>query len=300
MNNQDLFIKEIFESIDELCCADLATKKAINEKYNLSGSKKVKEIEHELLGLANEVRKTKTGDFTQNDYRAWNNYWNCPSSKKKIKEAIENESEEWINFILNIYLSFYQKSHRLIHEDRRYSTLLSIKAEMSSSYIERKNIEENIYNILTDITSSFKNAMYERFIDREKSRFNEYAAKKDLLDEELYDYKKESSRGYSAFIEIKRYSKNFDWNIYQEYLTKEFESHFSYNLKSIASRIYDNGKIDINSLNVISLNNDPKFLELFMEDINKNLIHCRSILAAEYSDYMIPHYRYIITIKNAK
>ena len=74
---------------------------------------------------------------------------------------------------------------------------------------------------------------------------------------------------------------------------KEAEERFNENISVLANKINDKG-INIGQLTVKHINDDPKYFTLFVTDGDKNL-YARSIYAAQYSDKMIPHIRFIIT-----
>lgn len=76
---------------------------------------------------------------------------------------------------------------------------------------------------------------------------------------------------------------------------KNAEETFNRNIKSLAEKIMVKD-FDFSSFKVTSISNDPKYFELLITDGKSNL-YARSIYAAEYSDKMVPHFRFIITNK---
>lgn len=290
--------KEIYK--DAKSVQDLSTKKEkveMMEKYNLSCPCKIKDIEHAILGIANEKRKSSgklINQFDEDDYRIWNSYWDHPSSVKKLREAIEGESSEFIGYLLRIFDVAYRRTVGRVYEDKRYFNLLKIREENSDAYKRNKDREDLIYDRLTILTFDFKKKMYDRFIDNEQKRFETIKSHKD---DDLDLLKKENVRFYSVFVQVRSRSNNFDWNVYKEYLNKEFESMFSNNIRAIAQRINVNRKININHLKLKSISDDPKFFELILRDTGNHTVHCRSIIAAENSVLVQTHYRFIITVK---
>lgn len=290
--------KEIYK--DAKSVQYLSTKKEkleMMEKYNLSCPCKIKNIEHAILGITNEKRKSSgklINQFDEDDYRIWNSYWGHPESTKKLREAVEGESSEFIGYLLRIFDAAYRRTVGRVYEDKRYFNLLKIREENSDAYKRNKDREDLIYDKLTILTFDFKKKMYDRFIDNEKRRFE---AIKSYKDDDLDLMKKENVRFYSVFVQVRSRSNNFDWNVYKEYLNKEFESMFSNNIRAIAQRINVNRKININHLKLKSISDDPKFFELVLRDTGNHTIHCRSIIAAENSVLVQTHYRFIITVK---
>lgn len=290
--------KEIYK--DAKSVQDLSTKKEkleMMEKYNLSCPCKIKDIEHAILGIANEKRKSSgklINQFDEDDYRIWNSYWGHPESIKKLRKAVEEESSEFTGYLLRIFDIAYRRTVGRVYEDKRYFNLLKIREENSDAYKRNKDREDLIYDRLTILTFDFKKKMYDRFIETEKRRFEiiEY-----YKDDDLDLLKKENVRLYSVFVQVRSRSNDFDWNVYKEYLDKEFESMFSNNIRAIAQRINVNRKININHLKLKSISDDPKFFELILRDTGNHTIHCRSIIAAENSVLVQTHYRFIITVK---
>ena len=293
--------KEIYKEAKEV--QNLLTKKeklAVMEKFNLSCPCKIKDIEHAILGIANEKRKSSgklINQFDEDDYRMWNSYWGHPESLKKLREAVEGESSEFIGYLLRIFDTAYRRTVGRVYEDKRYFNLLKIQEENSDAYKKNLEREETIYERLTILTFDFKTKMYNRFIMNEKERFDKISKYNEKTEEELYQIRKDKPKLYSVFVQMKSRSKDFDWNIYREYLNEEFESMFSNNIRAIAQRINTNRKVNINNLKLQSIDDDPKFFELVLRDCGGHTIHCRSIIAAEYSVLVQMHYRFIITVK---
>lgn len=290
--------KEIYK--DAKSVQDLSTKKEkleMMEKYNLSCPCKIKDIEHAILEIANEKRKSSgklINQFDEDDYRIWNSYWGHPESIKKLREAVEGESSEFTGYLLRIFDIAYRRTVGRVYEDKRYFNLLKIREENSDAYKRNKDREDLIYDRLTILTFDFKKKMYDRFIENEEHRFEVIKSHKD---DDLELLKRENVRFYSVFVQVRSRSNNFDWNVYKEYLDKEFESMFSNNIRAIAQRINVNRKININHLKLKSISDDPKFFELVLRDTGNHAIHCRSIIAAENSVLVQTHYRFIITVK---
>lgn len=76
------------------------------------------------------------------------------------------------------------------------------------------------------------------------------------------------------------------------------EDTFNRNITTLASRIM-NQDFDFDKLEVTSISDDPKYFELQITD-GKNNLYARSIYAAEFSEKMVPHFRFIITNKRKK
>ena len=76
-------------------------------------------------------------------------------------------------------------------------------------------------------------------------------------------------------------------------MLKRQKKQFEYNVRGLADRLLDK-KFIIEKTVVSNVQNDPKFFEMTITDGEKKL-YCRSVLAAEFSEKMIPHFRFIMT-----
>ena len=110
-------------------------------------------------------------------------------------------------------------------------------------------------------------------------------------------YAKEDIRKQESKIEKKK-------SILKIYKTKssfvetclnDAEKTFKSNVNALAYKVYDK-KFDVEKIKVSNVKNDPKIFQLLIEDGTKKL-YCRSILAAQFSDKMVPHFRFIMTDK---
>lgn len=286
-------IEEILKDIESLKYADNNEKKEIAKKYNIYTNKK-SEIETFLWFLANEERKG-TETFTQTDFRVWNNAFGYPSQYKKMKEALEGES---LVFIKKLHKYFESKFNSMAYvKDNRYKVTEKIiyEIENAASIKKEEDRTKMIYDRLVEPTKPFKSRLYNRYIESETFRFerakNLYEEYKNLTTEE-----KRKQKCASWILNIMVLSDNFDWATYYERINKDFESMFTNNLMHIATAINNNRKVNINHLKLYSINEDPKYFEMGLRDCHGNFIHARSIIAAEYSEKVSTHYRFIVTI----
>ena len=79
---------------------------------------------------------------------------------------------------------------------------------------------------------------------------------------------------------------------------EDAEQTFNHNIANLAEKLYEK-EFEFSKIKVNSISNDPKLFELEVTDGNITL-YARSIWAAEMSDKMIPHFRFIITNKRKK
>lgn len=146
---------------------------------------------------------------------------------------------------------------------------------------------------------NFANRYWDNLPSKIESSKKAYEEAKQLYDKEQ-DYSKskvlrkkmeEASRVYNSFLIVSRkYSSK------QEYVNKckeDVEAKFDANITTIAERLKKQDFI-ITDIKVANIDNDPKFYAMCVTDGVKK-VYCRSIWAAEFSDKMIPHFRFIIT-----
>lgn len=280
--NTDPRIDEILEDINtvEYSCTK-AEKLPIVDKYNLK-TYKIVEIKHELLKIANDYRKEHTV-YTKQDFIIWNRLWNYPASMQKIRLACEGEDMDWIDHCIKLV------DNPKNYKDRRYEYFYKLKEEKINSQDTRL---QNIYENLTIITFEFKKKLYEHYLFNEKHRFEYYSQYKELNDE-----LKSNKHFASSWIKIKAMSENFNWDIFKRKIDNNFETMFDGNIKEISKRINANKKINTKTLRLVSIDEDAKFFEMMLKDAGGHTVHCRSIIAAEFSELVSTHYRFIITIK---
>lgn len=165
--------------------------------------------------------------------------------------------------------------------------LIENTKEFHDEYIKRVEIFANKYwdKLPSNIESS-------------KKKYEE--AKKLYKDEQDYDKSKilkrkmeEASRIYNSYLIVSR--KYSSKNEYIDKCKEDAEAKFDANITSIAERLKKQDFI-ITDIKVSGIHNDPKFYAMYVTD-GVNKVYCRSIWAAEFSDKMIPHFRFIITNK---
>ena len=52
--------------------------------------------------------------------------------------------------------------------------------------------------------------------------------------------------------------------------------------------------LNVANIAISNVKNDPKFFEMMLSD-GENKLYLRSVFAAQFSEKMIPHFRFIIT-----
>lgn len=182
-------------------------------------------------------------------------------------------------------LSSKQEQQTIINTIKQ--KLIENTKEFHDEYIKRVEIFANKYwdKLPSNLESS-------------KKKYEE--AKKLYKDEQDYDKSKilkrkmeEASRIYNSYLIVSR--KYSSKNEYIDKCKEDAEDKFDSNITSIAERLKKQDFI-ITDIKVMNIHNDPKFYAMYVTDGVKK-VYCRSIWAAEFSDKMIPHFRFIITNK---
>lgn len=73
----------------------------------------------------------------------------------------------------------------------------------------------------------------------------------------------------------------------------EAESNFDSKVYGLSDKLCKNG-FDYRDLTFSEISNDPKLFDVFISS-GTDKVHARSVLAAENSEYMIEHFRFIVT-----
>lgn len=146
---------------------------------------------------------------------------------------------------------------------------------------------------------NFANRYWDNLPSKIELSKKKYEEVKQLYDKEQ-DYSKskvlrtkmeESFRTYNSYLIVSRkYSSKKD---YVNKCKEDAETKYDVNITTISERINKQDFI-ITDIKVTDIHNDPKFYAMCVTDGVKK-VYCRSIWAAEFSDKMVPHFRFIIT-----
>ena len=192
----------------------------------------------------------------------------------------------------------------------------------TSEKLSEKEHFEMINNKITELMQDFKVIYMENIEKYAKARYKYYSDKKNLksLEEDvkateraIEDYKKEkgiawisyndytglkyeraNEKARSKVTQFKAFTKIYKTE--KSYLDKcieDGENRFKNNIEAISDRLI---KMNLNvaNISISNVKNDPKFFEMMLSDGEKKL-YLRSVFVAEFSEKMIPHFRFIIT-----
>ena len=306
-------------------------KKDLIAKYNVD-SKKAKDIQKAILIKLQEIRKNKK-EFDENDLRDFSRMSDSDTQyfaelKKEnndfvkfLLETYEKElkgKRDLFKYVNLTSFSSYSFSPAEKWQIKRYQ---KIREEFMSR--DPKNIkakEEEKYSIDTLITKlgseleEFKKEYLKRVEDSANRAYDNLPSEIEKMTKNLeemeaeYEEKKKELKGYMAryYAEepVRKYRNKVDSKkaILRRFTTKksfidycidEAEKTFKGNVDALAHRVYEK-KFDVENIKVSNVKDDPKIFKLMIED-GKQKLYCRSILAAEFSSKMIPHFRFIMT-----
>lgn len=292
-------------------------KKALAAKYGIE-SKKAKEIQEMVLVAMRGERKTRT-EFDEIDLRYFSRF-DIPETYAKAVPYYELESIEFLNYVLNVYwgnvvekklenkLSLANSrgygicaAHKYII--KRYLNLKRYLEEIKPENIEKKRSDEEINNVIRNILLVEMKPLHDNYIERitawaKKSYVSiiktktESAKELDLLPKDVnYNIWKPIKNKYDRAVALLRRFDTIDK--YVAYTVESAEREYMNDVNEVTLRIRKK-ELDYDNIKVINVYNDPKFFELTITDGNKSL-HARSIWAAEYSEKVTAHYRFIIT-----
>ena len=310
----------------------LDTKKEKQEMASKYGVESVKkdEIKHAILLKLRELRKSASS-FDEEDYRDF--YRLLPDSLAKLPEYLAEENPKFVLFIKEYFLEHrikgklknwiginpgrdanYSLSYADIHTIKFYNKILEFIANNTpKTRTVKDEIFDSLVNKFTDLLADYKEEYLKKVSAFAKKRYTEIFPKdletlKQKRNEsekrlEKLDWRKDRREWDAEYkvktslnTKIERIVKLFDKYTEKEYIdecvnhaTEEFES----SIKELSDRIVKD-ELEVDKLEVKSVHDDPKIFKMKITDGTKNL-YCRSIIAAEFSSVMIPHYRFIIT-----
>lgn len=336
-------VKYLGYSMDEMIAdytilGDYPTMTQKNElalKYGIE-SKKVKEIEHEILLQMRALRFNKK-EFDNTDIRF---YYKLDVPEKT---KLEGECTQFVMFLKDYFFKRMQErkldkkvslakirdwNYYMTSADRSlildYLKCIDVLDSRDANKIDTKKAkEEVIEGIRLQLVSQTKE-FYEQYLkdaevwatktyDSAPKRLEYLTEKRQNLkikmDEVEARLKAEKGWGYLYDPEYKELSGSVNKlsrsiNELKMILNKtkvdfiqenreDAENTFNRNIANLAEKLYEK-EFKFSKIKVNSISKDPKLFELEVTDGNITL-YARSIWAAEYSDKMIPHFRFIIT-----
>lgn len=329
--NESNSVEELRKDYEDASYVTGKEKKDLVAKYNV-GSNKAKDIKYAILVKLQELRKNKDSfdkddicDFSQMSESDTQYYEELKKENDAFVKFLLDDFEKrlkskgdlfkWVNLTSFSGLSFSSAEKWLIKHYQK------IREELISR--DPKNIaakEKEEYNIdtlvtkLSDELEDFKKEYLKRVEESANKAYDNLPSEIEKLYKTLetlkkeYEEKKLNLKGYTArwYAQepIRKQENKIDKKkaILRIYKTKssfvktcleDAEKTFKSNVDALAHRVYEK-KFDVDKIKVSNVKDDPKIFQLLIEDGTKKL-YCRSILAAQFSDKMVPHFRFIMT-----
>ena len=313
-SNAGYFTKtELHKDYEEVDWAENNVKKQLAEKY--SCGKKAKEIKDAIVLKLRDIRVTQK-TFDKQDITDFYRFdWN----ERNLSEFLDKENIEFVQYFaeeLKKRIPAIPRSVADKYKQRIYNKCLAWLTEAIKTDEDKMNDkkQEDIMNLLIEKFNNLLSDFRKTYLDRvRKSANNKYTnlpneiknlqKQKNILDKKYDEFSKDRTKSYInyRFIEkINRKINNFKY-ILKKYTLKQYEDacveeankQFDVNVRNLSDRVKDKG-FDIEKITVTHVDTDPKIFEIMITDQKKKL-YCRSVLAAEYSTKMIPHFRFIMT-----
>lgn len=309
-------------------CDTKKEKQELASKYGIESIKK-DDIKHAILLKLRELRKSAS-QFDEQDYYDFIHLEGY--SAQKLPEYLKEENPKFVTWLQTYYKDKFMKgrlanwiginpgnnAYGLSYADKDkikfYNKILTyIQENTPKTRTVKDEIFDSLVNKFTELLEDYKKEYLKRVKDFAKNKYSDTLPKDleelkkkrdesrkrlDSLDwrKDRVEYNREYEIHRKLSSKIERIVKFFEKYTEKEYIdecvenaTEEFEN----NIKTLSDRIVKD-ELDIDKLEVKSVHDDPKVFNMKITDGTKNLF-CRSILAAEYSSYMIPHFRFIIT-----
>lgn len=319
--------EELRKDYNSVEWADSAEKKTLADKYGVQSLKK-SDIQKEILNQLREARKTAVS-FDIEDVR---DFFRLEPGILKIKDYLKDESVRFVKYLKG-HEEEYLKKHKLdkwigssvssnvplsyADKDKlkRYAKITEYLEEVQPRPRTAKDEEfDRLVRKFTDLLADYKKEYLSRVRDYARERYNKTLPEKlQTLRDKYADLKAEGSKldwrtdkvaydqNYDARRKVanqidaidkffKKYGKLTD---YIKDCEKNASDEFEDNIRTLSHRIMRE-ELNTDKLVVKSVHDDPKVFNMKITDGTKNL-YCRSIFAAMFSSYMIPHYRFIIT-----
>ena len=279
---------------------DREEKLALKEKYNVS-SLKASDIENAILLQLQKNRSTKK-TFSQDDLRDWSRLYPNIGTYKTLVVSLKQESQDFIDYVKSVYeekvkklsgkpLTMANKYQLSIYKNlRKYENEKNNEADTSrTKLIENlSNQTKEFKDLYLDQTKQFAEKQFDvkkEFVDRHKNLLNNFYS---LSKEE----REEKRKVYERVVVIKN-NISVGKETYVNRIVEDSKRTFENDIDRIANIVRER-KINEESIKVKPFNVDVKGISMKIGDGERTL-YARAILAAEFSEYKRPHYRFIIT-----
>lgn len=319
-----------YNFIDSYDCK-LNDKKILAAKYNV-GSNKAGEIKNAILCQMREERKTRKA-FTKDDVTMYwridvvdkkklplegmdfivylkDFLWNNLVEKGLDKKVAWAKGRDW-NYRMSAsqrytIMSYLTVAEYLTDNDPKVMQDRVNKAEMidviklklieqtgefHDEFIERaKNWAEKTYAHQTKIMDKYQ-PLFDDVSNQIRSLGSSFTYKS--VEYDMYTKLNDQRKEYRKHIDKAQAVLRFTLSEFIKKVEEDAESSFNTNITALATKISDKG-LDATKIKVNRIDDDPKYFELCVTD-GTTTLYARSILAAEWSEKVTAHFRFIIT-----
>lgn len=292
-------------------------RKNLSIKYNTFA--KGKDIQDKIISILKEIRSTQA-EFDTDDITDW---FRLDPKVTKLSQYLDGEPIAFVKMLQADYESRAKRGGNSIAGKYASNMFNKITAWLNEATktdnqkaadAEFENNIEILVSKLSDELDDFKVRYLKRVHEAAGKRYKmiptdiEALKNQKLAIEARYDDARKEKKGYNATLSILSEKEKVNNKIgrlngilrmyptveeFQKFTVEEATKQFEYNVRGLADRLIDK-KFIIEKITVSNVKNDPKFFEMIITDGEKKLF-CRSVLAAQFSEKMIPHFRFIMT-----
>ena len=279
-------------------------RKNLSVKYGVPA--KSKDIQEKINSILKEIRSTQT-EFDKDDMRDW---FRLDPKVTKLSKYLDGEPIAFVKMLQADYESRAKRGGNSIagkyarNMYEKITVWLNKATKSDDQKAAEAELENNIEKLVSKLSSEladFKVRYLEKVHEAAGKRYKKILTDiKALKNQRLaIEVRYEAVRKEKNKVDNKIGRLNGIIRMYptveefQKFTVEEATKQFEYNVRGLANRLIDK-KFIIEKIIVSNVKNDPKFFEMTITDGEKKL-YCRSVLAAQFSEKMIPHFRFIMT-----
>ena len=279
-------------------------RKNLSVKYGVPA--KSKDIQEKINSILKEIRSTQT-EFDKDDMRDW---FRLDPKVTKLSQYLDGEPIAFVKMLQADYESRAKRGGNSIagkyarNMYEKITVWLNEATKTDDKKAAEAELENNIEKLVSKLSSEladFKVRYLEKVHEAAGKRYKripiDIKALKNqrLAIEARYNAaRKEKNKVDNKIGRLKGILRMYpSVEEFQKFTVEEATKQFECNVRGLANRLIDK-KFIIEKIIVSNVKNDPKFFEMTITDGEKKL-YCRSVLAAQFSEKMIPHFRFIMT-----
>ena len=282
-------------------------RKNLGVKYGVPA--KSKDIQEKINSILKEIRSIQT-EFDKDDMIDW---FRLDPKVTKLSKYLDGEPIAFVKMLQVDYESRAKRGGNSIagkyarNMYEKITVWLNEATKADDQKAAEAELENNIEKFVSKLSSEladFKVRYLEKVHEAAGKRYKRIPTDiKALRNQRLaIEVRHEAARKEKNKVDNKIGRLNGILRMYptveefQKFTVEEATKQFEYNVRGLANRLIDK-KFIIEKIIVSNVKNDIKFFEMTITDGEKKL-YCRSVLAAQFSEKMIPHFRFIMTERN--